>query len=182
VRAARSAHTRTASPLIVCLFVCFLLESGDSFARFSFHATNLRLSTFDSFEKPPIQFRGASSFPSCSFFCFFRRVFGVFFYLNIPTGLRNVDVCFVEQNRIFNELLIFFFGTFLLFLGPFFTENGKQLPCSECLLTDVPSSILIWGFVSPKTKRTIRRRNERKTFCGTCCQSCLKTRPNKMND
>lgn len=105
----------------VCLFV-FFWRVEILFARFSFHATNLRLSTFDSFEKPPIQFRGASSFPSCSFFS--RRVFGVFFffcfYLNIPTGLRNVDVCFVEQNRIFNELLIFFFGTFLLFLGPFF--------------------------------------------------------------
>ncbi len=105
-----------------------------------------------------------------------RRVFGVFYlYIFKPTGLKMVDVCFVEQNRIFNELLIFFFGTFLI-PWPFFTENGKQLPCSECLLTDVPSSILILGFVSPKTKRTIRRINERKNSNSTCHVSCYKAK------
>jgi hypothetical protein len=181
VRAARSAHTRTASPLIVCLFVFFWrVEILLLVFLFTLQIFACQLSTH--LKNRPSNSGGPHLSHLVRFFVF-SVVFSVFFfYLNIPTGLRNVDVCFVEQNRIFNELLIFFFGTFLLFLGPFFTENGKQLPCSECLLTDVPSSILIWGFVSPKTKRTIRRRNERKTFCGTCCQSCLKTRPNKMND
>lgn len=101
-------HTHTESFLIVCLFC------GDF--SVSFHATNLHLSTFDSFEKPPIQFSGGLILFRLkplhfSFLFASKTLWFSFFFSGTELGF-------------FNEL--FFFLSSLAFFFLSLSENGKD--------------------------------------------------------
>ena len=169
--------------LLFCLSVCLFSFSrgGGFFARFILFTLQIFACQLSTHLKNRPSNSGG---PHLSFLFFF---FISFFFIWNTNGFENAVVCFLEQNWIFNELFIFFFGTFLI-PWPFFQWKwGKQSPCATVSAADGRAIINSYlGFAySPKTKGTIQRVNERK-YCAAPASSrdcrATKTRPNNETD